>query len=92
MGERRRSQSRQSTAAVRAARGVESKAAPRGGSEEGGGVRSTQRQSESNASAGPARARQGAEARGQDWTWVEAGGWNERMGAALGKGVTGGQG
>jgi RNA-directed DNA polymerase len=91
VGEQRRSQSLHSTAAVRAARGVESKAAPREGREEGGCVSSTERQSESTASAVPARARQGAEARGQDWPWVEALVWNERMLAALGNGVTGGK-
>ena len=52
---------------------------------------STERQSESKAPAVPARAKQGAENHGRDWTWVEATVWNERMLAALGNGVKGGK-
>ena len=51
----------------------------------------TEWQSESEASVVPARATQGAEAHGRDWTWVEAAVWNERMLAALGNGVRGGK-
>jgi hypothetical protein len=42
-GERRRSQSLHGTEAAKAARGAESKAAPRDGRQEGGGVRTTAR-------------------------------------------------
>src|SRR5215831_275578 len=90
-GERRRSQSLRSTEAARAARSAESKAAPREGRQEGGGVSSTTKQSESQAPAVPERATQGAKTRGRDWTWVEASVWNERMLAALENGVQGGK-
>lgn len=50
----------------------------------------TTRHSESQASAVPPRATQGAEARGR-WSWVEASVWNERMLAALENGVKGGK-
>ena len=52
---------------------------------------STTQQSASKAPVVPARAKQGTEARGQDWPWGEAAVWNERMLAALGNGVTGGK-
>ena len=74
-----------------AAKSAESKAAPRDGRQDGRGVRSTERQSESQASAVPARATQGAEIQGRDWSWVEATVWSERMLAALGNGVKGGK-
>lgn len=45
----------------------------------------------SEASAVPKQARQGAEASGRDWSWVEASVWNERMLAALDNGVKGGK-
>jgi RNA-directed DNA polymerase len=90
-GERRRSQSLHGTAAAKAARGAESKAAPRDGRQEGGGVSSTQKQSESQAPAVLERATQGAETHGRDWSWVEASVWNERMLAALENGVKGGK-
>ena len=45
VGERRRSQSLHGTEAVKAARSAESKAAPRDGRQEGGGVRVTAEQS-----------------------------------------------
>src|SRR5215467_8958086 len=90
-GERRRSQSLRSSEAARAARSAESKAAPREGRQEGGGVSSTTKQSESQAPAVPERATQGAKTRGRDWTWVEASVWNERMLAALENGVQGGK-
>ena len=50
----------------------------------------TGKQSESQASAVPERATQGAETCGR-WSWVEASVWNERMLAALENGVKGGQ-
>jgi len=54
-------------------------------------VSSAVRQSESQAPVVPASAKQGAEAQGQRWTWVEVSVWNERMLAALKKnGVNGG--
>lgn len=74
-----------------AARSAESKAAPRDGRQEGRSVNDTEWQSESQASVVPARATQGAEIHGRDWTWVEATVWNERMLAALGNGVRGGK-
>ena len=51
----------------------------------------TEKQSESQASAVPERATQGAETWGREWSWVEASVWNERMLAALGNGVKGGK-
>ena len=74
-----------------AARGAESKAAPRDGRQEGRSVSDTEGQSESQASAVSARATQGAETHEKDWTWVEATVWSERMLAALGNGVKGGK-
>jgi RNA-directed DNA polymerase len=47
--------------------------------------------SESEASSVPKEAKQDAQARGRDWSWVEACVWNERMLAALGNGVKGGK-
>ena len=75
----------------RAARSAESKAVLRDGRQEGRSVSDTTGQSESQASAVPARATQGAEAHGRDWSWVEATVWNERMLAALENGVKGGK-
>jgi len=89
-GERRRSQSLHGTEAVKAAEGAESKAAPRDGRQESGGVSFTTEQSESVAPVVPHGATQGAEARGR-WSWVEASVWNERMLAALENGVKGGK-
>lgn len=54
-------------------------------------MKATEGQSESKASAVPARTTQGAEAHGRNWTWVEASVWNERMLAALENGVKGGK-
>jgi len=54
-------------------------------------VSDTEWQSESQAWVVPARATQGAETQGRDWSWVEATVWNERMLAALGNGVRGGK-
>ena len=74
-----------------AARSAESKAAPRDGRQDGRSVSDTEGQSESQASAVPARATQGADIHGRNWTWVEASVWNERMLAALDNGVKGGK-
>src|SRR5918994_5373424 len=90
-GERRRSQSLHGTAAAKAARSAESKAAPRDGRQEGGRVSFTVKQSESQVPAVPQRATQGTETCGRYWSWVEASVWNERMLAALGNGVKGGR-
>ena len=48
-------------------------------------------QSESEASAVPESATQGAKTHGRDWSWVEASVWSERMLAALENGVKGGK-
>jgi RNA-directed DNA polymerase len=48
-------------------------------------------QSASAAPAVPQVAKQGAQARDRDWSWVAAEIWNERMLAALGNGVRGGK-
>ena len=75
-----------------AARSAESKAAPREGRQEGRSVSDTEWQGESQASAVPARATQGAETHGREWRWVEATVvWSERMLAALENGVKGGK-
>jgi len=50
-----------------------------------------QRQSESAALAVPAGAKQGADTRERDWSWVEASVWTERMLTALREGVRGGK-
>lgn len=49
------------------------------------------RQSASEASSVPERARQGAGPQGRDWSWVEATVWTDRMLAALESGVQGGK-
>lgn len=51
----------------------------------------TEGQSESQASAVPEKATQGADIHGRNWTWVEATVWSERMLAALENGVKGGK-
>ena len=51
----------------------------------------TSKQSESEVPAVPKMAKQGAQAHGRDWSWVEACVWNERMLAALDNGVQGGK-
>lgn len=86
-----RSQSLHSTAAAVRATGRDSKAVPREGRQEGGGVRFTSRQSESEAPTVPRAAKQGAQAHGRDWSWAEACVWTERMLAALDNGVEGGK-
>ena len=90
-GEQRRSQSLHGTAAAKAVRSAESKAAPRDGRQEGGCVNSTTEQSESQAPAVFERTTQGAKTHGRDWSWVEASVWSERMLAALENGVQGGK-
>ena len=90
-GERRRSQSPRSTAAVKAARGAGSKAAPREG-RIGRWKREFDDEAKRKPSAGSAeKATQGAEAHRRAWSWVEASVWNERMLAALENGVKGGK-
>lgn len=88
-GDACRSQSLHSTEAATAAKSVESKATPRKGRQEGGCVKSSNRQSKSNVSPVSRRggAKQGTEAAG----WVEASIWTERMLAALENGVKGGK-
>jgi hypothetical protein len=71
------------------ARSAESKAAPREGRQEGRSVSEATRQSESQATGVPKRARQGAETQGRDGSWVEATVWSELMLAALENGVKG---
>jgi len=73
------------------AAGAGSKTVPREGRQEGEGVSSTGKQSESQAPAVPVGATQGAETHDRDWSWVQASVWNERMLAALENGVKGGQ-
>ena len=75
----------------RAARSAGSKTAPRDGRQDGRSVSDTEGQSESQAPVVLGRAKQGAESQGQDWSWVEATVWSERMLAALGNGVKGGK-
>jgi len=75
----------------RAARSAGSKTAPRDGRQDGRSVSDTEGQSESQAPVVLVRAKQGAESQGQDWSWVEATVWSERMLAALGNGVKGGR-
>ena len=84
-----RSQSLHSTEAAKAARGAESKAAPREGRQEGGSVNDGTKQTP--AAEVPEKAKQAADTRDRDWTWVEASIWTERMLSALGNGVKGGQ-
>lgn len=70
---------------------AESKAALRDGRQEGGCVETGLRQSVSEAPAVSNLTKQGAEAHGRDWSWVEVSVWNERMLAALDNGVKGGK-
>ncbi len=89
-GDGGRSQSLHSTDAVQAVRGVESKATPREGRQEGGNGKAMPRQSASEVTAVPARAKQGTDTWGRDWSWVEATVWTDRMLTALEHGVQGG--
>ena len=50
-----------------------------------------QEEGASEASSVLATARQGAEVRGRDWSWVEPSIWTERMLSALENGVQGGK-
>ena len=86
-GDAGRSQSLHSTVAATAAKSVGSKPTPREGRQEGGCVKSSNRQSISYVSPVPATAKQGAET----GRWVEASIWTERMLAALENGVKGGK-
>ena len=89
-GEAHRSQSLHSTvAAIISAKSVDSKATPRKGRQEGGCVKSSNRQSISYVSAVYRRGgtKQGTEA----GSWVEASIWTEHMLAALENGVKGGK-
>ena len=52
-------------------------------------MKSGKRQSVSEASVVPARAKQEAETRVRDWNWVDTTIWTERMLAALDNGVKG---
>ena len=88
-GEDGRSQSLHSTGAAKAARGAESKAAPREGRQEGGSV--NDRTEQTQAAEVPERAIQAADTPDCDWSWVEASVWTERMLSALGNGVKGGK-
>lgn len=86
-GDADRSQSLHSTDAAIAVESVESKTAPKEGRQEGGCVKSNNRQSISYVSPVPATAKQGTET----GSWVEASIWTERMLAALENGVKGGK-
>ena len=86
-GEAYRSQSLHSTAAAIAAKSVESKATPRKGRQEGGCVKSSNRQGMSDVSPVPRRG--GAKQDTETGSWVEASIWTERMLAALENGVKG---
>jgi len=89
-GEAHSSQSLHSTvAAIIAAKSVESKATPRKGRQEGGCVKSSNRQSISYVS--PVYRRGGAKQGTEAGSWVEASIWTERMLAALENGVKGGK-
>jgi len=86
-----RSQSLHSTELAQAVESAESKTAPREGRQEGGCMKSKERQSASNVSIVPKQAKQGTETLQRDWSWVEASIWTESMLAALGNGVKGGK-
>ena len=88
-GEAHRSQSLHSTVAVISAKSVESKATPRKGRQEGGCVKSSNRQSISYVS--PVYRRGGTKQGTEAGSWVEASIWTERMLAALENGVKGGK-
>ena len=70
-----------------AVKSAESKRVPREGRQEGGCVKSSNRQSVGIVSPVPATAKQGTET----GSWVEASIWTERMLAALENGVKGGK-
>jgi hypothetical protein len=84
-----RSQSLHSTVAVISAKSVESKATPRKGRQEGGCVKSSNRQCISYVS--PVSRRGGTKQGTEAGSWVEASIWTEHMLAALENGVKGGK-
>jgi RNA-directed DNA polymerase len=86
-GDAVRSQSLYSTDAAMAVKSAESKPVPREGGQEGGCVKSSNRQSMSFVSPVPVTAKQGTETGSR----VEASIWTERMLAALENGVKGGK-
>ena len=88
-GDDGRSRTLHSPDAPQAARGAESKAAPREGRQEGGNVNDRTKQTQ--AAEVPDGAKQAADTPGRDWSWVEASVWTERMLSALGNGVKGGK-
>ena len=88
-GEAYRSQSLHSTVAAIAAKSVDSKATPRKGRQEGGCVKSSNRQSISYVS--PVYRRGGTKQGTEAGSWVEASIWTEHMLAALENGVKGGK-
>ena len=88
-GEAHRSQSLHSTVAVISAKSVESKATPRKGRQEGGCVKSSNRQCISYVS--PVYRHGGTKQGTETGSWVEASIWTERMLAALENGVKGGK-
>jgi RNA-directed DNA polymerase len=69
---------------------AESKAARRDGRQEGRDAKTMPRQSASEVPSVSARARQGTQTGGRDWSWVDATVWTERMLTALENGVKGG--
>ena len=71
-------------------RGTESNAARRDGRQAGRNGKDRPRHSESGVTPVPARATQGTETRGREWSWVDATGWTDRMLTALENGVQGG--
>src|SRR3989338_9229994 len=88
-GEDGRSRSTKRPEGAKAARGAESKAAPREGRQEGGSVKDGTKQTQ--AAEVPDRAIQAADTPDRDWSWIEASVWTERMLSALGNGVKGGK-
>lgn len=88
-GDAGRSQSLHSTVAAIAAKSAESKTVPRKGRQEGGCVKSSNRQSICYVS--PVYRRGGTKQGAETGRWVEASIWTERMLAALDNGVKGGK-
>jgi RNA-directed DNA polymerase len=88
-GEAHRSRSLHSTVAAIAAKSVDSKATPRKGRQEGGCVKSSNRQCISYVS--PVYRRGGTKQGTEAGSWVEASIWTEHMLAALENGVKGGK-
>lgn len=88
-GDAGRSQSLHSTVAATAAKSAESKTVPRKGRQEGGCVKSSNRQSICYVS--PVYRRGGTKQGAKTRSWVEASIWTERMLAALENGVKGGK-